>query len=112
METSQIRDEFKEIFAGVVKDNDGVPTEIAADIAKAILTESGKDRRTAMMNQSRQNGNAVNGNGNGYRNGDQPATWKQKKTLQNLGVRYEAGITKSQASQLLDEAFAKQNGQR
>ena len=114
METAQIREEFKEILAGVV--NDGVPAEQATEIAKAILQESGKDRRTAMMNQSRQNGNFGNGyhNGNGSNgNGFQPATWKQKKTLQNMGIRYDGNISKAEASRLLDEAFAqRRNGQQ
>jgi len=103
METSQIREEFKQLLAGVV--NDGVPIEQATEIARVILQESGKDRRTAMMNQSRQNGNAVNGNG--YGNGDKPATYKQKKALQSFGVRYADNISKAGASQLLDEAIAK-----
>ena len=103
METSQIREEFKQLLAGVV--NDGVPAEQATEIARVILQESGKDRRTAMMNQSRQNGNAVNGNGNG----DKPATFKQKKALQSFGVRYDENISKARASQLLDEAITKAN---
>ena len=110
METTQIREEFKQIFAGVM--NDGVPSEQATEIAKAILQESGKDRRTAMMSQSRQNENSYQ-NGNGFNgNGVQPATWKQKKTLQNMGIRYDGNISKSEASRLLDEAFAKKNGQQ
>jgi len=110
METTQIREEFKQIFAGVV--GDGVPSEQATEIAKVILQESGKDRRTAMMSQSRQNGNGYH-NGNGSTgNGVQLATWKQKKTLQNMGIRYDNNISKAEASRLLDEAFAKQNGQQ
>ena len=111
METTQIKEEFEGILADVMK-IDSLPIEQATDVAKAILTESGKDRRTAMMSQSRQNGNGYH-NGNGFNgNGVQPATWKQKKTLQNMGIRYDGNISKSEASRLLDEAFAKRNGQQ
>ena len=109
METQQIKEEFKQILADVMKD--GVSPDEAHSSARIILQESGKDRRTALMNQSRQNGNSYIGNGfNG--NGVQPATWKQKKTLQNMGIRYDGNVSKSEASRLLDEAFAKQNGQQ
>lgn len=110
METTQIREEFKQILADVMKD--GVSPDEAHSSARIILQEAGKDRRTALMNQSRQNGNGYqNGNGSNG-NGIQLATWKQKKTLQNMGIRYDGNISKTQASRLLDEAFAKQNGQQ
>mgnify|MGYP001581281866 FL=1 len=110
METQQIKEEFKQILADVMKD--GVSPDEAHSSARIILQESGKDRRTILMNQSRQNGNGYH-NGNGSNgNGVQLATWKQKKTLQNMGIRYDANISKSEASRLLDEAFAKQNGQQ
>ena len=111
METQQIKEEFKQILADVMKD--GVSPDEAHSSARIILQESGKDRRTALMNQSRQNGSSYIGNGfGGNGKGAQPATWKQKKTLQNMGIRYDGNISKSEASRLLDEAFAKKNGQQ
>ena len=110
METLQIKEEFESILADVMKIN-GLPIEQATDVAKAILTESGKDRRTAMMNQSRQNGNGIsNANGsNGNGNGNQPATEKQKEALKKWRVSFSDGISKDEASKLLDEAIAKKN---
>ena len=65
-----------------------------------------------MLSQSRQNENSYH-KGNGFNgNGSQPATWKQKKTLQNMGIRYDGNISKTEASRLLEEAFAKKNGQQ
>ena len=108
METQQIKEEFKQILADVMKD--GVSPDEAHSSARIILQESGKDRRTILMNQSRQNGNAVNGNGN-----DASATPRQLNALKKFGVSHEAGISKAEASKLLDpfmKKFKAQNGQQ
>ena len=114
METTQLKQEFERILSDVVKIN-GLPIEQATDVAKAILQESGKYKRTEMMNQSRQNGSyAASGNGSSG-NGEQPATEKQLKALKSFRVSVKEGITKSEASTLLEPFMAKikaRNGQQ
>ncbi len=63
----------------------------------AILQEIGKDVRCdrCIANRNGENGNS---------NGDQPATPKQIDYLKALGVDFAEGVTKKQASQLIDEA--------
>ena len=112
METTQIKEQFEQILAEVVKTN-GLSIEQATDIAKVILQESGKDRRTAMMNQPRAS-DAPNGSSS-HGNGDAPATEKQLAALKSFRVTFKEGITKAEASELLDPLMAKvkaKNGQQ
>ena len=114
METTQLKQEFERILSDVVKIN-GLPIEQATDVAKVILQESGKYKRTEMMNQSRQNGSyAVSGNGSSG-NGNDPATEKQLNALKSFKVSFNEGITKAEASKLLDPHMARvkaRNGAR
>ena len=59
--------------------------------AVAILQEMGKDRRSA---QIREEKTTVN---------HEPATEKQKRFMKRLGMNIPAGVTKKEASALLDE---------
>lgn len=95
MKTAQeIKTDFEQILSDVSKIS-GMTTESAVQVTTMILQESGKFQRTQMMNGNR--------NGNGNSNGsDKPATPKQLKYLQALGVLVEPGITSSQASELIE----------
>jgi hypothetical protein len=65
-------------------------------IAQAVLVEVTKDRRMEEMREERE-----------ARNGE-PATPKQLDYLKNLGVPVSQGLTKKQASELIDEALDKE----
>ncbi len=67
--------------------------------AAAVLCEVAKDSRSAQIREERRNGN-----GNGQ---DGPATPKQTRYLKRLGVEAPEGLTKADASQLIDEVLAK-----
>ena len=110
METAKIKEQFESILADVMKIN-GLSIEQATDVAKVILQEHGKFRRTEMLSQARQsNGNGYS-NGNGS-NGNQPATDKQKEALKKWRVSFADSITKDEASRLLDEAIEKKNARK
>ena len=64
-------------------------------IAQAILSEVAKDRRMEEMREERE-----------LRNGE-PATTRQLQYLKNLGVEVTPGLTKKQASILIDNAVEK-----
>ena len=72
--------------------------------AMAILQEVNKDVRMAQIRAERENGNG-NGNGN---SDNQPASPRQKSYLKRLGVEIPAGLNKKRASELIDEAVAKE----
>jgi hypothetical protein len=63
--------------------------------ARAILAEVSKDRR---MDEIRSEKETSNG---------KPATEKQLAFLKDLGVSFRKGVTKREASELLDEALGK-----
>jgi hypothetical protein len=86
--------EFKQILAEVK--NMDIPAESAVQVATVILQESGKDRRGEVANAARMNGNS-NNNGS-----DKPASQKQIKYLQALGVPVEQRITSKKASELIE----------
>ena len=72
---------------------------LSEEVVIAMLQEVGKDSRVERM----QAGNGQRaGNENGVRNGDMPATEKQLGYLKKLGVEVSAGLTKRQASELID----------
>ena len=102
METAQIKTEFDQIIADEMKTN-GLSTEQAVDVAKTIMQEAGKFKRTEMMNHAKQNGTA---NGNGTAS----ASDKQKDLLKKFNVSFADNITKGEASKLIEEAIAKKNG--
>ncbi len=97
METTEIKQQFEQILAEVLKIRDMSP-ETATHIATVILQEAGKYQRTAMMNQSRQKFSE---------SGNKPATYKQKQALSNLGIQYSDNISKSEAYKLIEEAVQK-----
>lgn len=73
--------------------------------ALAIVAEVGKHLRVAQMAEERQRRFNGNGNGNANPNGDeQPATQRQLGYLKHLGVDIPKGLTKKQASSLIDES--------
>jgi hypothetical protein len=110
METAKIKEQFESILADVMKIN-GLPIEQATDVAKVILIESGKDRRTAMIQSKQNGGNPVTGNGSNG-NGNQQATDKQKEALKKWRVSFADNLTKDEASRLLDEAIEKKNAKK
>jgi hypothetical protein len=64
-------------------------------VARAILAEVAKDRRMEEIRQEREQHNS------------DPATAKQLQYLKNLGVETRPGLTKKEASVLIDEAIQK-----
>lgn len=62
-----------------------------------ILQEIAKDMRCEKLNGNHRLGN---------NNSDEPATAKQLKYLKQLGTHFDKGITKKEASQLIEEAKA------
>ena len=71
----------------------------SAEVASAIIEQIGKDTRCEWLMNGRSNGN-----GNGRGNGDEPATEKQLGFLKTLKVEVPAGVSKREASRLIDEA--------
>ncbi|MGC9454936.1 MAG: hypothetical protein ACP5HU_08720 [Phycisphaerae bacterium] len=69
-------------------------------VAVAIIQEVAKDRRMEYVRNDRQS--AANGNGS------EPATEKQREYLSDLGVKVKPGLTKQEASAMLDKLLAKQ----
>ncbi|MCH8823242.1 MAG: hypothetical protein IH984_07000 [Planctomycetes bacterium] len=68
------------------------------ELASLIVQQIGKDLRTAQIQGA--SGKSSNSNG------DVLATPKQLAYLKQLGVTVEEGISKKQASELIDEAVA------
>ena len=96
----EIKSNFEQILSDVIKIQ-GLPVESATQVAAVILQESGKFERTEMLNNNR-NGNRVNSNGN-----DKPATEKQKKFLQDLGIAVTPNMTSREASRLIESSNGK-----
>ena len=63
-------------------------------VAIAVMQEVGKDRRMQEMKAERRNNN------------NEPATAKQIGYLKKLGMNQGTGITKIEASKLIDKAVA------
>ena len=67
-------------------------------VAVCLIEQIGKDRRTQSIMESRPNiGNASNGDDSG-------ASQKQLSYLKRLGITPSPGISKKEASRLIDEA--------
>ena len=64
-------------------------------IALGLLSEMSKDRRMEEIREERENQNR------------QPATIKQRKFMDDLGVKYPKNVTKQEASVLIDEELGK-----
>ncbi|MFH1023483.1 MAG: hypothetical protein V1809_08835 [Planctomycetota bacterium] len=71
------------------------------EIALAILQEMGKDARMSRMQTQREN---RNGNGDFSSSENTPATPKQIGFMKKLGIEVRNGLTKREASTLIDEA--------
>lgn len=69
-------------------------------VAVAVIQEVAKDRRMECVRNDKQA--AANGNGS------EPATEKQREYLADLGVKVKPGLTKQEASAMLDKLLAKQ----
>ena len=85
MEFEKYVDEYSEILARVQD----------KDAALVILGNVAKDRRVA----------AMNGNG---KHGYEKASQKQLEFLKDLGVEAKPGLTRAEASKLIDSAVARQ----
>lgn len=99
METAQIKTEFDQLIADEIKTH-GLSIEQAVDVAKTIMQEAGKFKRTEMLSQTKQNGTA---NGNGAA----PASDKQKEFMRKLKISFSDNITKGEAIKLIDAELAK-----
>ena len=73
----------------------------SAEVTAAIIEQIGKDTRCEWLMHDRSNGN---GNGHSNGNGDEPATEKQLGFLKRLNVEVQEGISKQEASRLIDQA--------
>lgn len=71
-------------------------------IAMAIVEQVAKDARIEKMARERQGQDAARAEA-----GEQPATEKQLSYLEALGVEVRKGLTKQEASRLIDEAQEK-----
>ncbi|MFP4005579.1 MAG: hypothetical protein ACLFUR_02550 [Candidatus Hadarchaeia archaeon] len=92
MKIREYVDEFYGILAELEnKNREGDFNE--AEIALGILQERAKDRRMAAMENRRKSEKK------------EPASEKQKKYMDDLGVVYEEGITKEEASREIEKAL-------
>jgi len=66
------------------------------DAARIILQERGRDRRTERIGEEKR------ASSTGEK--DEPATEKQKKFMDSLGIDYPADITKSEATRAISRA--------
>lgn len=89
----EIKSDFHSAFAEV-STIPGLTVTDTIQIAIAVLGEYGKDRRTEMLQ-------ARNGNSNGS---NQKPTEKQISYLKRLGIEVPEGISRIDASRLIDEA--------
>jgi hypothetical protein len=64
-------------------------------VATVLLSEICKDRRMQEIRQERE------------ANDNQPATEKQKRFMDDLGIKYPKAVTKKEASALIDEELGK-----
>jgi len=71
-------------------------SENKTEVALAIFQEINKDRRVSEMNEARNN------------SGNEPATYKQLRFLEQNGVEFKQGLSKREASRLIDEHKRKQ----
>lgn len=100
METREIHEQFNQILDELKERND-LPIESIVQVAQVILQESGKDRRTELLRETKSNNNE----GSSDNSTDKPATIRQKNALMRFGIKFRNDITKSEASELLDKAF-------
>ena len=84
--------------------------QVAAVILEQIAKDARTERIAATRNGNGANGGRSSGNGadtNGTENGNgAAATQKQRGYLKDLGVKVPKGLTKHEASKLIEEAKA------
>jgi len=90
----EIKKDFESAFTEISA-MQGLDASDKVIVAIAILEQFGKYQRGDAANTARANGNS---NGNG----DKPASSKQIKFLQDLGILVEPGITIKKASELIE----------
>jgi hypothetical protein len=76
--------------------------------AVALLQEVSKDRRSAEIREERESRKGETRDNDEA--GSQPATEKQKQFMKKLGIKVPAGVTKQEASLMIDEKRM-QNGE-
>ncbi|MFW6385989.1 MAG: hypothetical protein ACOCZP_02425 [Candidatus Hadarchaeota archaeon] len=91
MEIDEYVDEFYKIL-GKLEDRNREGDFDEDEVALGILRERAKDRRMAAMEDRRQNRG-------------EPASEKQKNYMDDLGIVYEEGITKEEASREIEKAL-------
>ena len=92
MKIDEYVEEFYEIL-GKLKDRNREGDFDEAEVALGILRERAKDRRMAAMEKTRE------------REKKEPASEKQKNYMDDLGIVYEEGITKEEASKEIEKAL-------
>ena len=70
-------------------------------VALTVLVEIGKNKRVREMAEARR----VNANATQVSNGNDSITPKQAKLLKDLRIAFDAGMTKRQASEAIDNAL-------
>lgn len=93
MEAKQTMDEYVELFGEIRNKVD------SEEAAAAVLNQIGKEMRMRQMFARRDDARRVS-----LSNGDRPASEKQVEYLKRLGVTIPEGLTRKQASNLIDEA--------
>ncbi|MCH8073995.1 MAG: hypothetical protein IIA09_18855 [Proteobacteria bacterium] len=93
MEAKQTMDEYVELFDEIRNKVD------SEEAAAAVLNQIGKEMRMRQMFARRDDARRVS-----LSNGDRSASEKQVKYLKRLGVTIPEGLTRKQASNLIDEA--------
>lgn len=93
----EIKSDFEQILSEVVKIS-GISIDSAVQVSAVILQESGKFQRTEMMNNNRNGNNSSSG---------KPATQKQLKYLQDLGIAVTPNMTSREASRLIQSSNGK-----
>lgn len=89
----EVKSEFERTFQEVSAIQ-GLSATDRIQVAIAVLQEYGRYSRGEAANTARANGNS--------NNNDKPASPKQIKFLQDLGILVEPGITSKKASELIE----------
>ena len=108
MEQNKRLDMYLELFEAAKAriSDDHAAAVIVDQIGRDIRVEAMMEEREAARRARREASGEAQQAGNGSGNG--PATQKQVDWLRDLGVRVPQFLTKAKASEMLDEALAKQ----
>jgi uncharacterized protein YdaT len=107
-----MENEYKNLFENILsslRKIEGIDIEKAVNIACILVQEYGKDRRVAVIQQSKSIQKNGNSNDETVQSNDrnEKATFNQLKYMKQLGIKIHPGITKIEASKLID--MAKEN---